>query len=115
MFRFGGGTKRQSIGTYTLPCNVGGKDVSLTVDVVEQEDLPCLLSQESMRKAKAVIDFDQNQVELFGRKVVMTSGPSGHPVIQLMPYIGDGMGDQHEVLWQTLDGKDWNEDFKKMM
>ena len=115
VFKFGGGTKLKSMGTYTFPCNVGGKDVSLTVDVVQQPDLPCLLSQESMRKAKAVIDFEKEEVSLFGRSIKLKTNAGGHPLIQLMPYVGKEDQQTIEVLWQALDGNDQGEDFKRIM
>mgnify|MGYP001297108246 FL=1 len=115
VFKFGGGTKRQSTGTYTLPCNIGGKDISLTLDVVDQPDLPCLLSQDAMRKAKAIINFEEEKVTLFGREVKMTSSMGGHPVIQLMPYVGKEDDEEYEVLWQTLDARDWDEKFTNIM
>ena len=115
VFKFGGGTKLPSIGTFTIPCNVGGKDVALTVDVVEQPDLPCLLSQESMRRAGAILNFNNNTINLFGREVAMTTNAGGHPVIQLEAYKGDQEEETKEVLWQVLDSKDRGENFKRLM
>ena len=112
--RFEGGTKRQSTGTFTLPCNIGGKDISLTLDMVDQPNLPCLLSQDAMRKAKATINFEEEKATLFGRDVSITSSMGGYPVIQLMPYTSKEDDDEHEALWQTLDARDWDEKYTKL-
>ena len=125
VFKFGGGTTKKSLGCYKIPCSVGGKNVALEVDVVDQKDLPCLLSQESMRKAGAVLDFPKETITLFGREVKMKKNEGGHPTIQLEPYKDEEQeeatvlmteeGEHREVLWQLLDGENEDEDFKRIM
>ena len=88
----------------------------MTVDVVDQPDLPCLMSQESMKRANAVIDFKKGKINLFGREVDMITSQGGHPTIQLEPYKGTGEEEEtHEVLWQALDSKDRGENFNNLV
>ena len=125
VFKFGGGTTKQSLGCYKIPCSVGGKNVALEVDVVDQKDLPCLLSQESMRKAGAILNFPEETITLFGMEVKMKRNEGGHPTIQLGPYKDEEKektevlvtenGEHREVLWQLLDGVNEDEDFKRIM
>ena len=124
VFKFGGGETKKSLGCYKIPTNVGGKNVVLELDVVDQKDLPCLLSQESMRKAGAILDFPEETITLFGMKVKMRRSEGGHPTIQLQPYEDEDIhkaevlvtedGEHREVLWQLLDSEDMDENFKRL-
>ena len=109
-----GGTKRQSTGTFTLPRYIGGKNISLTRDMVDQPDLTCPLSQDAMRKAKVTINFEEEKVTLVGRDVSITSNMGGYPIIQLIPYASKEDDDEHEAFWQTLDARDWDEKYTKL-
>ena len=52
IFKFGGGERRKSMGLFSIPCSVAGKNILLITDVVKQQDLPCLLSKESSEHEK---------------------------------------------------------------
>ena len=62
MLQFGNDIIYPSKGCYTIPCSVAGKNIALEVDLVEIPELQCLLSMQSMKKARTVIDMEQETV-----------------------------------------------------
>ena len=54
IFKFGGGEKRKSKCLLEFPCNLGGKNIKLRAEVIDAE-LPLLLGNNSLEKAKAVL------------------------------------------------------------
>ena len=54
-----------------------------------KEDLPCLLSKDSMKRAGAVIDVGNDDLEIFGNKMKMKVNGSGHYTLQFSDYIRD--------------------------
>ena len=114
VFKFGGGQKRHSIGTFFIPCSIENKNIILIVDGVEQDDLPCLLSKESMKKAGVIIDIANDQATFFDKKIRLQENDAGHYIIKLQDYQYD---DKHcSVMWSG-EGKTDDElmqDLKRM-
>ena len=81
-FTFGDGRTFQSVKRVTIPCNIGGLSVEITTDVVECQ-IPLLLSVTSLRKAKAVWHFDDQALQIGGKKVLLGQTKSGHSLLPL--------------------------------
>ena len=87
-FRFGGSDIRSSMGLYTVPCSISGKNILLQVDVITS-DIPCLISKTTMKKAGGIINLVNDTIELFGKTIDMASAPSGHYVLPIEDFIHD--------------------------
>jgi hypothetical protein len=57
-------------------------------DIVEA-DLPLLLSKEALKKADAIMNFNNDTVTMFGEVLKMISTSSGHYAISLTPNRND--------------------------
>ena len=103
VFRFGGGEKRQSIGTFHIPCSLDGHNLILTVDAVEQPGLPCLLSKKAMKKAKTVLFLEDDTAEIWGKKVELKENQAGHYVTWFEDFVyKDG---EVAVMWTNFNNK----------
>ena len=67
-FKFGSGQVYDSVGRVTFPAVLGSTKVLISSDVVDTE-IPLLLSKATMKKAKTIIDFENDYVMMFGEKV----------------------------------------------
>ena len=116
VFKFGGGTRLKSMGLFSVPCSLAGKNIILTIDVVKQSDLPCLLSKESMKNAQVNIDVATDSIKIFGRHMKLDTNNSGHYTLQLRDLVGNinSTDEEYKVLWQAVDGKDSKEDFIRL-
>lgn len=81
-FRFGKGDPVISQKMVSIPAKLGGRDVFIKSDVVEA-DIPLLLSNQTMKKAEAVLDFKKECVMLFGKEHPLLFTTSGHYIIPL--------------------------------
>ena len=115
IFKFGGGTRLKSMGMFSIPCSLAGKDIVLVTDIVNQSDLPCLLSKESMKKADVTINVAEDTINIFGKKMNLKTNNAGHYILQLKDEVKYENGEEYKVLWQLLDGKDEAEDFDKLV
>ena len=66
-FRFGDGCSMKAEFMKKLPITICGKSFSLETHVVNN-DLPLLLSQDSMKKAKCVIDLENDKIWIGDRQ-----------------------------------------------
>ena len=82
-FKFGGGQKRKSVGTFYIPCSHQGDNLIFIVDGVEQDDLPCLMSKEAMKRAGVNIDIEHDKAKIFGKEVTLKENDAHHYVIRL--------------------------------
>ena len=106
IFKFGGGTRKKSVGLFSIPCSIMGKNIILVTDVVEQDDLPCLLSKDSLKRAGAKINVAEDQIEIFGQSLKLRNNRSGHYVLQLEDFVHTSQPfNEFKVLWQILDGE----------
>lgn len=81
-FTFGDGVTVPSVMRVRLPCLVGGTKVHLATDVVECQ-IPLLLSKMSMKKARMIINFGTDQVDINGKKLKLLNAESGHYLLPL--------------------------------
>ena len=65
-----------------IPVKIAETPVILSTDVIDY-DIPLLLSKEAMKKAKTQIDFCEDKVHNFGRKIDIKFSSSGHYCIPL--------------------------------
>ena len=82
VYKFGGGEMRPSKCVVAIPCHLAGKNVSIRSEVVEA-DIPLLLGNSSLKKAKAVLHISEAKIELMGEKVDLMETNSGHFSIEV--------------------------------
>ena len=71
IYKFGGGEKRESKGVVMLPCNLSGMlNVIIKTEVVDAE-LPLLLENTTLKKAKTHLDIENGQIEMLNIKLKM--------------------------------------------
>ena len=76
-YKFGSGDPVTATKCVKLPCSLAGVDVHIETNIVPS-NIPLLLSKESMKKARMVIDTGNDTAEVFGRKVKLNETSSGH-------------------------------------
>ncbi|VDI35885.1 Hypothetical predicted protein [Mytilus galloprovincialis] len=102
VFKFGGGTRLKSIGEYSLPAVIAGKDV--TTDVVDS-DIPLLLSRTAMKKAGVKMDLENDTAEIFGQHISLNLTSSGHYCIPIDKTEEIPVADVCAVRLEELDSK----------
>ena len=96
VYQFGGGEKRRSVMRIGLPALVGDQSVTIFTEIVDA-DIPMLIGANSLRKAKAKLNFEDNMADIAGSLVPMKMTKSGHFCIELFsPYIATHMDDVKE-------------------
>ena len=81
-FIFGDGVEVVSERSVKIPVTIGSKSVSIQADVVKNE-LPLLLSRQSMKRGEVVIDTKKNTAEVLGEEIKLVSTSSGHICLPL--------------------------------
>ena len=81
-FTFGDGVTYRSIRRVIFPCWIGGVRSELSTDVVEC-NLPLLISKQSMKRGKMVLDFGEDSVKIRNRWVKLMVASSGHYMLPL--------------------------------
>ena len=81
-FRFGDGKAVVSVTKKRIPVNLCGQDIYLDTHVVDN-DIPLLLSGESMRKMKMNIEIENDRITAFGGEETLITTKSGHMVIPI--------------------------------
>ena len=66
-FKFVDGVKLKSLKTVILPYDVAKMDMKIMSDVVDA-DIPLLLSKKAMKRAWTSLNFNDNRVQMFGKK-----------------------------------------------
>ena len=87
-FRFGGTDIKHSLGLYTVPCSINGKNILLQIDVIDC-NIPCLISKFALKKAGGIINLEEDTVRLFGQVVKMENAPSGHYTLPVHDIVKD--------------------------
>ena len=72
----------RSVKRVVLPCWMGDVRVELSTDVVEL-NLPLLISKQSMKKGKLVLDLGKDLVKIKDRWVKLMVASSGHYMLPL--------------------------------
>ena len=83
-FKFGDGNKLKSLFKVTLSCITANIEVSIITDVVDS-DIPLLLSKDPMKRAGTCLNFENDSVTMFKKKIPLRCTSSGHyhiPIIK---------------------------------
>ena len=81
-FRFGDGAEVVSSQEVKFPVVIGAKKVMIKASVVESE-IPLLLSKASMKRARLVLNFNEDTADILGQRVRLHCTSSGHYCIPL--------------------------------
>ena len=76
-FKFGDGNKLNSLYKVTLPCVIPDIEVSIITDVVDS-DIALLLSKDSMKRAGTCLNFENDSITMFKKKIPLRCTLSGH-------------------------------------
>ena len=79
-YKFGNSRPVIAKETLGLPMVIAGRKVLLTTDVVDV-DIPLLIGKSSLKKAEAIINFQEDMIQLFGKKENLIVNSSGHYMI----------------------------------
>ena len=85
--KFGNGNKLKSFYKVSLPCVIADIKVSIITDVVDS-DIPLLLSKDSMKRAGTCLNFENDSVTMFKKKIPLRCTSSGHyhiPITKPLP------------------------------
>ena len=109
-FKFGDGNVVKSVGKVFIPIELSGKKVKLATEVINK-NLPLLLSRESMKKAKTVINFHDGTCYMFGNKQNLQMTSNGHFCVPLNKTSFDREGNtSHMILFNDkLENKNESE------
>ena len=81
-FRFGDGKEVVSLLEVKFPVVVGVKKIMIRANIVDSE-IPLLLSKASMKRAKLILNFNDDSAQILGQKVKLYCTSSGHYCIPL--------------------------------
>ena len=110
-FKFGTGQKLLSLKSVTLPCVIGNVRVDINADIVDAE-IPLLLSKTAMKKAKTSLDFENDIIWIFGRKMKLETTSSGHYFVPITKPIKINYEYCQVLLIKEIEEKTRNEKFK---
>ena len=82
VFKFGDGKCVKSTGMVSIPAVIGGVNVIINTDVVT-EYLPLLMSKESLKRARAEINFIDDSIHIMGQRLKLVESQSGHYMLPL--------------------------------
>ena len=100
LFRFGGEALYKSVGMCTIPAKLANKYIFVQCDVVESE-VPLLLSRKTLKKMKAVINFENDTACILGERINLSITSSGHHCVNILPE--NGPNHVYAVVLQDLD------------
>ena len=82
MFKFGDSKMIKSTKMMHILVRLAGVPIMSTTDVIDY-DIPLLLSKETMKKANTQIDFKEDKLCIFGKKLDIKFSSSGHYCIDI--------------------------------
>lgn len=85
VYRFGDSAPSPSLKKVFLPITINDMNMYLPTDVVEV-DVPLLLSKETLKKGKAVTDFEKETIKIYNSEQPMICTTSGHYAIPIRPH-----------------------------
>ena len=85
-FRFGDGAQVVSTEAVSIPAVIGAKQIQIKANVVDN-NIPLLLSRDSMKKGNTVIDFCNDKAIILGQEVKLYSTKGGHYCLPLSPMV----------------------------
>ena len=81
-FKFGDGNKIRSLKKVKFPAYIADNKFYIEADVIPN-DIPLLLSKESMKRCNAKLNFHNDSITIFDTKVPLTTTSSGHYLISI--------------------------------
>ena len=96
IFKFGNEKICHSFEQITIPAVIAGQNMLLTIEVIEN-DIPLLLSKDTMKKANTYIDFANNEIIILNKEVPVKFITSGHYCIP----IGKIVDNNHEDILKS--------------
>ena len=81
-YKFGSDQRYTSLYRVSIPAKIGNTAVKIKTDVVETS-IPLLLSKDAMKTAKTEINFEKDEVSMFGQKQDLKTTRSGHYAVHL--------------------------------
>lgn len=84
LFKYFDGSKMRSLKRVTFPVIIAGTNCRIEAELVE-EDIPLLLSKQSLKKAGTVIDIKNNKAIMFNRVINLHISDTGHYCIDIHP------------------------------
>ena len=85
-FRFGDGAKVVSTQVVKIPAVIGSKEIMIKTNVVNN-DIPLLLSRDSMKKGNMIMNFKTDKAVILGEEIPLHSTKCGHYCIPLIPRV----------------------------
>ena len=110
-FKFGTGQKLPSLKSVTLPCVMGGVRVDINADIVDAE-IPLLLSKAAMKKAGTSLDFKNDVIWIFGRKMKLETTSSGHYYVPITKPMKMDYENYLVLFLENIEEKTYDEKFK---
>ena len=98
-FKFGNGNKK--LYKVTLPCVIADIKVSIVTDVVDS-DIPLLLSKDSMKRARTCLDFENDSITMFKKKISLRCTLSEHYHILITKPLPDKSKFKHILFIQEI-------------
>ena len=83
-FRFGDGRKVHSFISARIPIMIANTSCQVQVEIVK-ENIPLLLSKDSLKKAGTVLDMTNDKAIMFGKDVPLRFSTNGHYAIDIFP------------------------------
>ena len=81
-FRFGDGAQVKSCKKVIIPVKIGETSCKICTEVVDA-NIPLLLSKESLKAAKTVLDIDNDKAMMFKKPIKLEFTSSGHYCVKL--------------------------------
>jgi hypothetical protein len=98
MFRFGDGQKVKSMKQVTIPAQIGNTKCNIEAEVVKSK-IPLSLSKNSWKKAKTVLDMNNDTAQMFDQPVELFQTYTGHYCINMVnPDMKEKFVTNHELI-----------------
>ena len=94
-----------------LPCVIADIEVSIVTNVVDS-DIPLLLSKESMKRAGTCLNFENDSITMFKKKIPLRCTSSGHYHIPITKPLSDKSKFKHILFIKENSFKNKSEKIK---
>ena len=99
-FKFGDGKKADAIVKVIIPVKIADKSCKISCELVK-ENIPLLLSKESLKRAGAILNMQDDKVKIFNVDVQLHLSTSGHYCMEILPEKYDNF-DQYNDNFQKV-------------
>ena len=93
-----------------LPCIVAGFHVDINADIVDA-DIPLLLSKSAMKKAKVNLNFDNDTIDILGKRIKLMTMSTGYYYVLIMKAVSSD-GETIHVFFTNFVNKNSTEKLK---